>query len=269
MSNCDPDKIIEKIKQNPPQLLTREECLFVIETVQQIFVDEPNVLHLSDPIVVIGDLHGQLYDVFEIFRVEAPPPETHFLFLGDYVDRGYYSLEVLMLLLCLKIKYPQRIHMLRGNHESYTITKTYGFYEETKTKFHDTEIYTACCELFNFLPICALIGERIFGVHGGLSPCVHIIDQIDVANRFQEPIFDGSFSDLLWGDPNPHGNGFKASQRGLGYTYGEDVTKKFANMNRLVHIVRAHQLPAAGYDILFGGLLSTVWSAPNYTYREG
>ena len=269
MSEFDVDKIIAKLTMAPPELLTPAEANDIIDHAKALFIKEDNCLKLQTPIIVVGDIHGQLYDLHEIFRIEPPPPESQFLFLGDYVDRGYYSLEVLMYLLCLKIKCPDRVHMLRGNHESQSVTRLYGFYNECSFKFRDMTIYQRCCDLFNHMPLAAVINGRVFGVHGGLSPSINLLEQIDVVDRFQEPILDGPLPDLLWGDPNDRITGFLQSKRGMGYMFGPDVTKRFAHLNRLTHITRAHQLVRQGYELFCDGLLSTVWSAPNYMYRSG
>ncbi|OHS98573.1 Ser/Thr protein phosphatase [Tritrichomonas foetus] len=262
------DKIFEKLTKSPPELLEQNEVVKIIELSTQLFMKEENLLNLASPIIIVGDIHGQLYDLLEIFRVEPPPPESKYLFLGDYVDRGYYSLETLMYLLCLKIKNPDSVFLLRGNHECAAITRTYGFYQECIVKYKDHSVYQRCCELFNFLPLAALINNRIFATHGGLSPNLHLIDQLAVVDRFQEPMLEGPLPDLLWADPSER-NGFTVSKRGVGYNFGGDVSKKFAYINNLVHITRAHQVAMKGYQIWFDGLVSTVWSAPNYMYRTG
>ncbi|KAK8891061.1 hypothetical protein M9Y10_028266 [Tritrichomonas musculus] len=267
-SDFDVEKIIQKIKKSPPEIISSEDVIKVIEISKSLFVKEENLISISAPLVIVGDLHGQLYDLLEIFRVEPPPPESQFLFLGDYVDRGYYSVETLLFLLCLKIKFPNRVYLLRGNHECKTVSRSYGFYFECKYKYENQMVYDKFCELFDFLPLAALIEKRIFAVHGGLSPSFHLLDQVQVANRFTEPDVEGIIADLLWADPHER-SGFLTSKRGVGYTFGADVTKKFAHLNNLIHITRAHQVSMKGYSVWFDGLLSTVWSAPNYMYRTG
>lgn len=271
MGDLDLDQVIGALSQMPPPTIPQPKVLQIVELSQELLIKEENVLGLSDPIIVVGDVHGQLYDLFEIFRIEPPPPESCYLFLGDYVDRGYYSLEVLLYLLCLKLKYPNQIFLLRGNHESPQITRTYGFYSELAAKFPDQTVYLRCCDLFNYLPVAATINDRIFAVHGGLAPSIHLLDQIHAADRFQEPVDEWPLYELLWSDPAVAENftGFQASKRGAGYVFGGDVTRKFAAINRFTHITRAHQVAANGYQLHFDGLVSTVWSAPNYMYRSG
>lgn len=262
-----PDTILEKITARPPIPITQEEVFAACEKVTELLVREGNALQLSSPIITVGDIHGQLYDFLEIFNMEAPPPFSKYLFLGDYVDRGYYSLEVLMYLVCLKIKYPSHVYLLRGNHESSSITFTYGFYQECLEKFGNSVVCQTCCNMFNFLPIAALIGTNVFCCHGGLSPSIHLIDQINSIHRFCEPIMKGPLSDLLWSDPDKFVTGFQISPRGDGYLFGPDVTARFHHLNKTQTMIRAHQLVHQGYDFQFDYQVLTVWSAPNYCYK--
>jgi len=235
----DVDAVAAKLTRAPPEPPGRGEITALIELAKQIFVRESNILRLGSPIIVVGDIHGQLYDLLEVFRVEAPPPEGSYLFLGDYVDRGYYSVEVLTYLLCMKVKFPERVFLLRGNHETREVTRLYGFYDECSTKYGDPRVYAEVCDLFDYFPLAALIDERVFGVHGGLSPSVHLLDQLLVVDRFREPT-DGPLSDLLWGDPTDRVAGFCASRRGVGFEFGRAIAKRFGRLNRVTHITRAH-----------------------------
>jgi diadenosine tetraphosphatase ApaH/serine/threonine PP2A family protein phosphatase len=270
MLSLDPSAILAQLSLSPPSLIPADDVLSILELSKQLLIKEPNMLELSDPLIIVGDLHGQLYDLLEIFRIEPPPPDSTYLFLGDYVDRGYYSVEVLLYLLCLKLKFPSQVYLLRGNHESMAVTRVYGFYEECRAKYREATIYDRCLELFNCLPFAARINKRIWTVHGGLSPFLHLLDQLEAADRFQEPVQDTPMSDILWADPNGADSftGFMASRRGAGYHFGGDVTRKFAALNRITHIARAHQLAEGGYEFYFDGLLSTIWSAPNYMYTS-
>merc|ERR1712060_351281 len=127
------------------------------------------LLELEAPINIVGDIHGQYWDLLRIFEYGGFPPESNYLFLGDYVDRGKHSLEVMTLLLVYKIKYPENFFMLRGNHECAAITRIYGFYDECKMRYN-IKMWKAFCEVFNRLPFAAVIDDKIFCVHGGLSP---------------------------------------------------------------------------------------------------
>ncbi|KAL7749140.1 putative serine/threonine protein phosphatase [Sorochytrium milnesiophthora] len=258
------------------------------QKVSELLAQEPNVLHLQAPVTVVGDVHGQLDDVLDILlHIGGPPPDTNYLFLGDYVDRGYHSLETISLLLCLKLRWPDRITLLRGNHESRAVTQTYGFYSECLRKYGqgsegegDTTLSSSgsgaavwrwFCDVFDYLTLCVVIEQEIVCVHGGLSPSIHTLDQIRIVDRFREIPHEGPMADLVWSDPDPDPDkdGWGVSQRGAGYMFGRSVVETFLHNNALSHILRAHQLCMEGYQVLYDDKLSTVWSAPNYCYRCG
>lgn len=150
---------------------------------------------------VCGDIHGQFYDLKELFKVGGDVPETNYLFMGDFVDRGFYSVETFLLLLALKVRYPDRITLIRGNHESRQITQVYGFYDECLRKYGSILVWRYCTEIFDYLSLSAIIDGKIFCVHGGLSPSIQTLDQIRTIDRKQEVPHDGPMCDLLWSDP--------------------------------------------------------------------
>jgi len=188
--------------------------------------------------------------------------------MGDYVDRGYYSVETVTLLIGLKVRYRDRITLLRGNHESRGITQVYGFYDECLRKYGSANVWKAFTDLFDFLPLTALIENQIFCMHGGLSPSLGSLDTVRALDRFQEVPHEGATSDLLWSDPDDR-TGWGISQRGAGYTFGMDVTSQFCHKNNLKLISRAHQLVMEGYNWSHEKNLVTIFSAPNYCYRCG
>jgi len=194
------------------------------------------------------------------------------VFLGDFVDRGHNSVETLSLLLCLKLKFPGHITLLRGNHESRQITQVYGFYDECNRKYGNASVWRHCVQCFDTFCIGAIIDGSVLCVHGGLSPDVRTIDQIRAIDRQQEIPHEGAFCDLVWSDPEERlmGVPWQVSPRGAGYLFGARVTDEFANINRLELIARAHQLVMEGKQYHFPNKnLVTVWSAPNYCYRCG
>jgi len=236
----------------------------------ELFTEESTVLVLSaEPnLNVCGDVHGQFYDVRYLFdiggKVEAG---QRYLFMGDYVDRGYFSVETATLLMCLKVVYPERIYLLRGNHECRAITQSYGFYDECVRKFGHAGIWKLFMELFDHLPLAAIVDNRIFCVHGGISPSLPTIDDIRILHRVEELPSDGPYADLEWSDPSTAVEQWEHSYRGAGYLFGPRAAEQFLRINGLAQIARAHQLATRGYEKYFGGSVVTVWSAPNYSYR--
>ncbi|KAJ3124315.1 putative serine/threonine protein phosphatase, partial [Irineochytrium annulatum] len=181
------------------ELTIRELC----EKVKEVLVDEGNVRHITAPVTLVGDVHGQFYDVLEIFKIAGPCPTTNYVFLGDYVDRGYFSVETMTLLVCLKLRYPDRVTLVRGNHESRAVTQTYGFYAECLRKYGSASVWQSFTDMFDYLVLSVIIEDSIFCVHGGLSPSLHTIDQIRVIDRFREIPHEGPMADLVWSDPIP------------------------------------------------------------------
>ncbi|KAI8816797.1 Metallo-dependent phosphatase-like protein [Fimicolochytrium jonesii] len=275
----DLDVFIERLYRN--QLLSETIIRELCEKTKELLVKEGNVTQVSAPVTLVGDVHGQFFDVLEIFKIAGWAPSTNYVFLGDYVDRGYHSVETITLLMCLKLRWPTRVTLIRGNHESRAVTQTYGFYTECMRKYGNSNVWSYFTDLFDYLVLSVVIDDSIFCVHGGLSPSIHTVDQIRVLDRFREIPHEGAMADLVWSDPvstpptfttgvfaDEKGD-FAISPRGAGYIFGKEVTRKFLETNGLGHICRAHQLCMEGYQILFDDMLSTVWSAPNYCYRAG
>jgi len=258
-------------------LATCRECKFLPEAalkklcdrVKELLLEESNVQPVSSPVTVCGDIHGQFYDLLELFKQGGEVPDTSYIFMGDFVDRGYYSLETFTLLLILKARYPNKITLLRGNHESRQITQVYGFYDECQQKYSNANAWKYCTQVFDYLTLAALIDGKILCVHGGLSPDVKTLDQIRIIPRNQEIPHEGAFCDLMWSDPDDIET-FQVSPRGAGWLFGYQVTNEFVHVNKLDLICRAHQLVQEGYKFMFPDKnLVTVWSAPNYCYRCG
>jgi len=248
-------------------LLEEREVEELCRQATEIFEREDNVKQVAAPCVVVGDIHGQLHDFIEILKIGGQPPDTNFVFMGDFVDRGYYSVECVSLVLAFKVRWPDRVTIMRGNHESRQITQVYGFYDECERKYGSANVWRMFTELFDYMPLGALIDRRIFAVHGGLSPSIDDVDQIRALDRFNEIPEDGPICDLLWSDPTPDSKGWSVSPRGAGFVFGVDVSEKFTKRNRLDLVVRAHQLVMEGYQWMHDRHVVTVFSAPNYCYR--
>jgi len=265
-STSDVDKWIEQLKRC--EHIKESEVKLLCAKAREILIEEGNVQSVDSPVTVCGDIHGQFFDLLELFKVGGECPDTNYLFMGDFVDRGFYSVETFLLLLALKVRYPDRITLIRGNHESRQITQVYGFYEECLRKFGSVNVWRYCTEIFDYLALAALIDNKIFCVHGGLSPSISTLDQIRSIDRKQEIPHDGSMCDLMWSDPEEI-SGWGLSPRGAGYLFGGDIVQQFNSSNKIDLICRAHQLVMEGYKYMFNDSLVTVWSAPNYCYRCG
>ena len=247
--------------------LTILEIRKLLIKARELLIDESNVVRLSTPISICGDVHGQFFDVKELFAIGGRCPETSYLFLGDYVDRGRESIEVFLLLIALKVRHPDRITLLRGNHECRQTSQNYGFYDDCVSKYGTAEVWRQVCDVFDLLPLSAVIDDTIFCVHGGLSPNLATLDEIRALDRQQELPNDGPITDLLWSDPDDGIDEWVLNARGAGFQFGSQPLLRFHHTNRLMLTARAHQLAQEGFWHRFENRLVTVWSAPNYMYR--
>jgi diadenosine tetraphosphatase ApaH/serine/threonine PP2A family protein phosphatase len=269
MGDLSLDGIIETIREG--NSLPEQDLVELFLKVMEELYTESNILELQSPITVCGDIHGQLYDLFELFDVACQGADIgnqKFLFMGDYVDRGRYSIETLAYLCALKLRFPGQFYLLRGNHECRAVNQMYGFYAESIHYYGHAGIWTLCNDLFDLLPMAALIDNEIFSVHGGLSPGITLIEKISLIHRQCELPDKGELCDLCWSDPEDVPK-WRVNQRGAGYLFGADQVAKFLNYNKLRFVTRSHQLAMNGFEWFFDKTLVTVWSAPNYMYRSG
>ncbi|KAF8622937.1 hypothetical protein AX15_006614 [Amanita polypyramis BW_CC] len=266
MPKYDSDKWIDQLLQC--RHLPEQDMKVLCDRVRAILIEESNIQPVSTPVTICGDIHGQFWDLLELLRKGGMVPETSYIFMGDFVDRGHYSLETVSLLLALKARYPDKVTLLRGNHESRQITQVYGFYDECQQKYGNAAVWKACCNVFDYLNLAAIIDGTTLCVHGGLSPDIRTLDQIRILSRAQEIPHEGAFCDLMWSDPDDIEN-WAVSPRGAGWLFGGSVTQEFNHVNSLTLVARAHQLVQEGYKYMFDEQLVTVWSAPNYCYRCG
>jgi serine/threonine-protein phosphatase PP1 catalytic subunit len=269
MKGIDVENILERllaVKGNKPGKtvdLKEEEIKFLIDKSLALIKEEKMLIELEAPLRVCGDIHGQYYDLLRIFEHCGFPGEYNFLFLGDYVDRGKQSLETICLLLAYKIKFPNKVHLLRGNHESSVTNRIYGFYDECKRRYN-VRLWRNFTELFNFLPVAALIDEKILCMHGGLSPDLRNLNSISEITRPTDIPDSGLLCDLLWSDPDKETLEFDENDRGVSWVFGEKIVNEFNRKNDLDLIIRAHQVVDEGYEFFANRQLITIFSAPNY-----
>ncbi|KAG0326000.1 3',5'-cyclic-nucleotide phosphodiesterase (PDEase) (3':5'-CNP) [Dissophora globulifera] len=256
--------------------ITESQAIYILQKGTDILRKEPNLLEVDAPITVCGDIHGQYYDLMKLFEIGGNPETTRYLFLGDYVDRGYFSIECVLYLWALKIWYPDSIFLLRGNHECRHLTDYFTFKTECKHKYSE-RVYDACTESFCTLPLAAVMNKQFLCVHGGLSPELDTLDDLRKINRFREPPTHGLMGDLLWADPiedfgQERTNEFFVHNhvRGCSYFFSYHAACAFLEKNNLLSIIRAHEAQDSGYRMYrktkstgFPSVM-TIFSAPNY-----
>uniref|UniRef100_A0A8C2Z9A2 Serine/threonine-protein phosphatase n=1 Tax=Cyclopterus lumpus TaxID=8103 RepID=A0A8C2Z9A2_CYCLU len=233
----------------------------------QVHISE--IVLMTEKITICGDTHGQYYDLLNIFQLNGLPSETNpYLFNGDFVDRGSFSLEVIVTLFGFKLLYPDHFYLLRGNHETDNMNQMYGFEGEIKAKY-TAQMFQLFSEVFQWLPLAQCINSKVLVMHGGLfSEDGVTLEDLRKIERNRQPPDSGPMCDLLWSDPQPQ-NGRSVSKRGVSCQFGPDVTERFLEQNKLDFVVRSHEVKAEGYEVTHSGKCITVFSAPNYCDQMG
>ncbi|KAM3717945.1 Serine/threonine-protein phosphatase [Dirofilaria immitis] len=264
-------QLIETFKAE--KKLHKKYAYKILLAIRRMFGELPTLVEITVPpgkkFTICGDVHGQFYDLCNIFDLNGLPSETNpYLFNGDFVDRGSFSVETIFTLFGFKLLYPEHFFMSRGNHESDVMNKMYGFEGEVKSKY-TSQMADFFTEIFDYLPLCHLINNKIFVCHGGLFKDDNItMNDIKKTNRVRQPPDEGIMCDLLWSDPQDI-DGRSASKRGVGCQFGPDVTHKFCETNGLDYVVRSHEVKPEGYEVHHDGKCITVFSAPNYCDTMG
>lgn len=258
--------------------LTEAQTMQILNRATAMLKEEPNLIRMKAPVVIVGDIHGQFYDLLKMFEVAGSmPPNSRFLFLGDYVDRGYFSVECFLYLLALKIHHPDHVIMLRGNHECRHLTRHFTFRLECVYKYSES-LYDSCMAAFDALPIAAVVSDQLFCVHGGISPDLHTLEDVNSFHRFSDPPKSGLFCDLLWSDPDPNYGSESLltpvfppnTVRGCSYRFTYKAVNRFLTNNNLLAVVRGHEAQDNGYRLYDNGRpgafpsVITLFSAPNY-----
>lgn len=245
--------------------------LSILDNVKKQIIKEDNLLNITAPIYIFGDIHGQYADLLRFLEMTKLPPKVKLLFLGDYVDRGDNSIEVLTLIFALKIKFPNKVFMIRGNHECSELNESYGFKDECleRYKSNGNKIWNKINECLHNLSISALINKKIFCVHGGISMDLEKLEHINNIQKGTNIPNSGLLCDLTWSDPKKHTTNFMSNDRGVSYTFNEKMVDDFCKKHEIDLVCRAHQVVNNGYKFFSGNKLVTVFSAPNYCGEVG
>jgi protein phosphatase len=241
-----------------------EVILQVCEGARKVFERSDIVMDLHAPFYIVGDIHGNIFDLLRIFILAGSPPRSRFLFLGDYVDRGEYSVEVVTLLFAFLLAYPDHVFLLRGNHEFETMNTAYGFAAEIMSQYQSRALYETFNSVFHWMPLVAILDDQIFCVHGGISPHAKSLAQL---RKIKRPLasYDAEFvADLVWSDPCHECKTCDESARGLGVQFGVKPLQEFLSVLKMKQMLRAHQCVATGISGFGGDLLYTIFSCSHY-----
>ena len=243
-----------------PQVLLSQICNFAANEFQK----DDNIMEINEDVIIVGDLHGHILDLFRIFQTYGIPPNSTYIFLGDIVDRGEFSLETITLLFILKILFPSTIYIIRGNHEFGEMCEYCGFFNELSKAYGNKITQTSFIHAFSYMPFAANVQHTYLCVHGGIGPTISSLSQI---NSIKRPVFDYNFEPLLsilWSDPSSSVTDFRASPRGTGFLFGSSPLKKFLQYNNLKALIRGHECVEEGIQNEHQGMCITVFSASNY-----
>jgi protein phosphatase len=273
MRHADPDSVVFQVllgrMRGDLHSTDSIDCQVVRRVIREaiaLFQASPAILRLTGSFVVVGDIHGNLDDLIRIFERHGYPPDQRYLFLGDYIDRGSYSIEVLLLIYALFVKYPSHISLIRGNHETRVSSKAHGFSDLCLLNLSKTEL-RLFLKSFAQMPIAATLNNRIMCVHGGISPSISTLAELEAETvRPLVSVSSSSVVDILWSDPCARVLGFKPNTRGTGFFFGSEPLEDFLDDNGFDCLIRAHEWFDAGWNWPFGqqGRCLTVFSSSDY-----
>ncbi|CAF1248979.1 unnamed protein product [Rotaria magnacalcarata] len=262
-SQFDIDSLIELLLGDQMGNISEETIKILCAKSKEIFLRQPILLELEPPLKVCGNICGFYDDLLQIFASGGVPSQTNYLFLGNYVDRGKQSIKTICLLLAYKIKYSDKLFLLRGNHECSSINRIYGFYAECRRRY-SIKLWKSFNECFNCLPVAAIVGKKIFCCQGGLSPELSNLDQIRQIQRPTDVPDTGLLCDLLWADPDNSVQDWCENDAGVSCRFGINVLSKFLNRHNMDLVCRSHQVVENGYEFFGNRQLVTIFSIRDY-----
>ncbi len=240
--------------------LNHEEIVQILGEAKDQLRMLPNVITTPKAkLFYIGGLHGDLKCARKIAN-KIMHSDYHAVFLGDYVDRGPAQVDTLLHLVALKLQIPERVTLLRGNHESQEVSGRYGFHSEVKQNYSE-ELYLEFLDFFKVIPIAALSRSGIFACHGGVPEDVYSLNDLSSINRFDVNFPDDRLSQLVWNDPKEMNFEFTFSIRGaIARFFGLVAFQKFMGNLNLRLFIRAHEAFPEGIRTFFDGRLISIFS---------
>ena len=240
----------------------------LISDATKIFSEEPTILKLQSPAVIIGDLHGQILDLFRILKSVGSIDECDkkIIFLGDFVDRGYFSIETITLVLIMKILWSQKVYIVRGNHEFCQVFYAGGFGNEIKSNYPNNcnALISSFNTCFSHIPLAAIIDDFAICLHGGIGPNVKSVSLIEQIEKPVDSFDNDVVAEVLWSDPSEYIQNFHPSTRGMGYLFGYSSLEEFLASYNLSVLIRGHQCVEGGVTSFWNDTCYTVFSASNY-----
>ena len=244
--------------------LDKNDLMRLIGKAKSLFEVEPNLIDIKSPCSIVGDIHGHILDLFRILKTQGLPDKRKYVFLGDLVDRGEFSVETITLVYLLKVLWPSNVLIIRGNHEFNFLAYNGGFMGSVMEEYGDMGIYMAFMKSFSYIPLALRIDGVMLCVHGGIGPSIFSIKQIMQLQRPIDDFGNETLDSLLWSDPSEEVNQFVASTRGTGYFFGEEVLEEFLDLSDLKMLIRGHECVMSGCELKFNSKCMTVFSASNY-----
>jgi len=270
------NNFLQSLIEKPQKIsnLKFEDISQILKEARYLFNEEKLLLEFKivdnkEEVYVIGDIHGNLHSLLNILEIIKKNKPKIIIFLGDIVDRGIKQLECLIIILALKILNPNRVFLLKGNHETLEMNQYYGFFQEFVQKFNDQKRFKDILEVYYVLPFCAIVNTKILCLHGGIPEDIEILKKLkglkheDINSVFKS-VAEGLYQ-IIWNDPKERLKGFAESFRGPGIKFfGEDVFNNFLKSNNFKYLIRAHECFPEGYRWFFNNRLLSIFSSANY-----
>ncbi len=239
----------------------RDEVRQLIQEVSDQLASKPNVVRIPEGnLAIIGDLHGEYSSLDAVMR-EYLRTDRHLVFLGDYADRGPEQVRTINTVIALSLLYPERVTIIRGNHESREIAQVYGFYNAVNREY-GRDLFREYCRFFEVIPLAAYSNSGIFCCHGGIPEGLNSLDQLQSIDRFDQNFRNDTVFQMVWNDPQEGDFMFRPNRRSArARIFGKKAFDRFSENLGVSRMFRAHEAFANGYQTFFDNRLISVFSA--------